>query len=164
MRARRRAPCAADVRARRGLPVRLKPRDCCDGRGDDDREGRVRSPLPQPHDARAAPIRAKRKRWCSTRTSGRSHSSRARRSRTGCCRRRWTGCGVRLAGSNDGDRQMVKILAAVLSNHSGAPTRSGAVYTPTSLRLRLAPLADCARYDQIMLRTTSAEWTPSASA
>ena len=35
--------CAADVRAGRGLPVRLEPRDRRDGRGDDDREGRASS-------------------------------------------------------------------------------------------------------------------------
>jgi hypothetical protein len=33
--------CAADVRAARNLPVRLEPRDRCDGRGDDGREGRA---------------------------------------------------------------------------------------------------------------------------
>jgi hypothetical protein len=38
--------CAAVVCAGRGLPVRLEPRDRRDGRGDDDREGRARSPLP----------------------------------------------------------------------------------------------------------------------
>src|SRR5271163_616894 len=38
--------CAAVVCAGRGLPVRLEPRHRCDGRGDDDREGRARSPLP----------------------------------------------------------------------------------------------------------------------
>ena len=32
--------------AGRGLPVRWEPRDRRDGRGDDDREGRARSPLP----------------------------------------------------------------------------------------------------------------------
>ena len=41
------------IRAGRSLPVRLEPRDRCDGRGDDDREGRARPSLPQPHDARA---------------------------------------------------------------------------------------------------------------
>jgi hypothetical protein len=35
------------------LPVRLEPRHRRDGRGDDDREGRARPSLPQPHDARA---------------------------------------------------------------------------------------------------------------
>jgi len=83
----------------------------------------------------------------------------------------------KLAGSNDGDRQMVKILAAVLSDglpaveaachqalsegvHSsdmilnilsrrrdpGPPTT---IMTPDALRLRHAPVADCARYDQL---------------
>jgi hypothetical protein len=45
--------CAADVRAGRGLSIRLEPRDRCDGRGDDDREGRTSAPLPQPDDVRA---------------------------------------------------------------------------------------------------------------
>ncbi len=40
----------------------------------------------------------------------------ARRSRTGCCRRRWTVSGASSPVPNDGDRQMVKILAAVLSD------------------------------------------------
>ncbi len=83
----------------------------------------------------------------------------------------------KLAGSNDGDRQMVKILAAVLTDglpvvekacvqalsegvHSadvilnilarqrdpGPPTT---IMTPDALRLRHAPIADCARYDQL---------------
>src|ERR1700733_1141101 len=37
----------------RGLSIRLEPRDRCDGRGDDDREGRASAPLPQPDDVRA---------------------------------------------------------------------------------------------------------------
>jgi hypothetical protein len=32
--------CAADVCTGRGVAIRLEPRDRCDGRGDDDREGR----------------------------------------------------------------------------------------------------------------------------
>jgi hypothetical protein len=83
----------------------------------------------------------------------------------------------KLAGSNDGDRQMVKILAAVLSDglpaveaacvqaladsvHSADvvlnilarqrdPGPSAPIHTPASLRLRHAPVADCARYDQL---------------
>jgi hypothetical protein len=83
----------------------------------------------------------------------------------------------KLAGSNDGDRQMVKILAAVLSDglpaveaachqalaegvHSSDvvlnilsrqrdPGPSATIATPEMLRLRHAPLADCARYDQL---------------
>src|SRR5580698_3110784 len=83
----------------------------------------------------------------------------------------------KLTGSNDGDRQMVKILAAVLSDglpvveaacvqaladsvHSADvvlnilarqrdPGPSAPIHTPASLRLRHAPVADCARYDQL---------------
>jgi hypothetical protein len=83
----------------------------------------------------------------------------------------------KLAGSNDGDRQMVKILAAVLSDglpvveaacvqaladnvHSADvvlnilarqrdPGPSAPIHTPASLRLPHAPVADCARYDQL---------------
>ena len=83
----------------------------------------------------------------------------------------------KLAGSNDGDRQMVKILAAVLSDglpaveaacaqaitegvHSADvvlnilarqrdPEPSEPIQTPASLSLRHTPVADCARYDQL---------------
>ena len=83
----------------------------------------------------------------------------------------------RLAGSNDGDRQMVKILAAVLSDdlpavetacaqalaegvHSADvvlnilarqrdPGPAAPIHTPAALRLRHSPVADCARYDQL---------------
>ena len=88
----------------------------------------------------------------------------------------------KLAGSDDGDRQMAKILAAVL--HDGLPAveeacaealREGVtsadvvinivarrrdttgppltITTPDALVLRHAPVADCARYDS--LRRTS---------
>ncbi len=40
----------------------------------------------------------------------------ARRSRTGCCRPPWSGSGASCSGSDDGDRQMVEILAAVLTD------------------------------------------------
>jgi len=83
----------------------------------------------------------------------------------------------KLAGSADGDRQMVKILAAVLDD--GLPAVEAAcaeamdqgvhsadvilnilarrrdpgppltILTPDALKLRHAPLADCARYDQL---------------
>jgi transposase len=83
----------------------------------------------------------------------------------------------KLVGSSDGDRQMVKILAAVLSD--GLPAVEAAclqalsegvhsadvvinilarqrdrgpaatIMTPDALRLRHAPIADCARYDQL---------------
>ncbi|HEY8213326.1 MAG TPA: IS21 family transposase, partial [Methylocystis sp.] len=83
----------------------------------------------------------------------------------------------KLAGSTDGDRQMVKILAAVLDD--GLPAVEAAcaeamdqgvhsadvilnilarrrdpgppltILTPDALKLRHAPLADCARYDQL---------------
>ena len=83
----------------------------------------------------------------------------------------------KLAGSNDGDRQMVKILAAVLADglpaveaaclqalaegvHSADvilnilarqrdPGPAATILTPEALRLRHAPTADCARYDQL---------------
>jgi hypothetical protein len=83
----------------------------------------------------------------------------------------------KLAGSDDGDRQMVAILAAVLTDglpaveaacaqatsegvHSSDviinilarqrdPGPVAPVFTPDALRLRHAPVADCARYDQL---------------
>jgi transposase len=83
----------------------------------------------------------------------------------------------RLASSHDGDRQMVKILAAVLSDglpavetacaqalaegvHSADvvlnilarqrdPGPATPIHTPAALRLRHAPVADCARYDSL---------------
>jgi transposase len=83
----------------------------------------------------------------------------------------------KLAGSNDGDRQMVAILAAVLTDglpaveaacaqaltegvHSSDvilnilsrrrdPGPAVTVLTPDALMLRHAPVADCARYDQL---------------
>jgi transposase len=83
----------------------------------------------------------------------------------------------KLAGSNDGDRQMVKILAAVLTDglpaveaacvqalaegvHSADvvinilarqrdPGPAATILTPEALCLRHAPAADCARYDQL---------------
>ena len=83
----------------------------------------------------------------------------------------------KLAGSDDGDRQMVKILAAVLTDglpavesacaqalsegvHSADvilnilarqrdPGPAATIMTPGALKLRHAPVADCARYDQL---------------
>ena len=83
----------------------------------------------------------------------------------------------KLAGSADGDRQMVTILAAVLSDglvaveaacaealregtHSAdvvinilarhrEPTPPATILTPDALRLTHAPVADCARYDSL---------------
>lgn len=83
----------------------------------------------------------------------------------------------KLRGSDDGDRQMVKILSAVLSDglvvveaacaealaagiHSADvvlnilarrrdPGPSATIVTPEALRLRHAPIADCARYDSL---------------
>jgi transposase len=83
----------------------------------------------------------------------------------------------KLAGSDDGDRQMVKILTAVLSDglpaveaaclqalsesvHSADvvinilarqrdPGPAATIMTPDALLLRHAPVADCARYDQL---------------
>jgi transposase len=87
----------------------------------------------------------------------------------------------KLAGSDDGDRQMVKILAAVLSDglpaveaaceqalsegvHSADivlnilarqrdPGPIASILTPDALQLRVAPIADCARYDQLKGRS-----------
>jgi transposase len=83
----------------------------------------------------------------------------------------------RLKGSDDGDRQMVKILSAVLSDGLAAveaacaealaggvhsadvilnilarhrdPAPVVTILAPEALRLRQAPLADCARYDRL---------------
>ena len=83
----------------------------------------------------------------------------------------------KLTGSNDGDRQMVAVLAAVLTDglpaveaacaqamadgvHSADviinilarrrdPAPAVTVLTPEALALRQAPIADCARYDQL---------------
>jgi hypothetical protein len=83
----------------------------------------------------------------------------------------------KLNGSNDGDRQMVAILAAVLADgltsveaacgealdqgvHSADvvlnilarqrdPAPAVSIVTPEALRLRHAPVADCARYDRL---------------
>lgn len=83
----------------------------------------------------------------------------------------------KLAGSDDGDRQMVAILAAVLTDglpaldaacaealengvHSADvilnilarrrdPEPAAVIATPAALRLTQAPIADCARYDQL---------------
>jgi hypothetical protein len=83
----------------------------------------------------------------------------------------------KLADSDDGDRQMVAILAAVLTDglmaveaacaqamaegvHSADviinilarhrdPGPVAPIFTPEALRLRHAPVADCARYDQL---------------
>jgi transposase len=83
----------------------------------------------------------------------------------------------KLTGSNDGDRQMVAVLAAVLTDglpaveaacaqamadgvHSADviinilarrrdPAPAVTVLTPEALALRHAPIADCARYDQL---------------
>jgi len=83
----------------------------------------------------------------------------------------------RLKGSDDGDRQMVKILSAVLTDGLAAvetacaealadgvhsadvilnilarrrdPAPVAAILAPEALRLRQAPLSDCARYDRL---------------
>jgi hypothetical protein len=78
----------------------------------------------------------------------------------------------RLAGSDDGDRQMVTILCAVLTEGLGCvealghgvhsadvvlnilarrrdPAPAVTIMTPEALRLRHAPVADCARYDSL---------------
>jgi hypothetical protein len=83
----------------------------------------------------------------------------------------------KLKGSDDGDRQMVKILSAVLTDGLAAveaacaealgggvhsadvilnilarrrdPGPAATILTPDALRLRHAPIADCARYDSL---------------
>jgi hypothetical protein len=83
----------------------------------------------------------------------------------------------KLKGSDDGDRQMVKVLSAVLTDGLAAveaacaealaggvhsadvilnilarqrdPEPTATILTPEALRLRHAPLADCARYDRL---------------
>ena len=83
----------------------------------------------------------------------------------------------KLKGSDDGDRQMVKILSAVLTDGLAAveaacaealadgvhsadvvlnilarhrdPGPTATILTPDALRLRHAPIADCARYDRL---------------
>ena len=95
----------------------------------------------------------------------------------------------KLAGSDDGDRQMVAILATVLTDglpaveaacaqamsegvHSSDvviniltrqrdPGPAATILTPDALRLRHAPVADCARYDQ--LRSTRPWSEPKSS-
>jgi transposase len=90
----------------------------------------------------------------------------------------------KLAGSNDGDRQMVKVLAAVLSDGLAAveaacaesleagvasadlilnalarrqqPVPAALVATPERLALSLPPIADCARYDALRSLATPA--------
>ena len=114
----------------------------------------------------------------------------ARRSRTGHCPARHEIEKIRrkLTGSADGDRQMVKILTAVLTDGLAAveaacaesldaniasadvilnalarrqqPDPPPPVETPERLTLNLPPLADCARYDG--LRATAV--TPTAVA
>ena len=95
----------------------------------------------------------------------------------------------KLAGSDDGDRQMVAILATVLTDglpaveaacaqamsegvHSSDvviniltrqrdPGPAATILAPDALRLRHAPVADCARYDQ--LRSTRPWSEPKSS-
>src|SRR6266705_2078671 len=83
----------------------------------------------------------------------------------------------KLKGSDDGDRQMVKVLSAVLTDGLAAveaacaealaggvhsadvilnilarqrdPGPAATILTPDALRLRHAPIADCARYDSL---------------
>ncbi len=84
---------------------------------------------------------------------------------------------VRLAGHDDGDKQMVEILTAVLADELAAvdaacaealaggvcsadvvlnilnrrrqPAAPAPIQTPESLRLRFEPVADCTRYDRL---------------
>lgn len=90
-----------------------------------------------------------------------------------------------LTGTNDGDRQMVKVLSAVLTDGLAAveaacaetlaagiasadvilnalarrqqPPPSASIATPAGLTLRQPPLADCARYDALRLQPSVLE-------
>jgi hypothetical protein len=65
----------------------------------------------------------------------------------------------KLASSDDGNRQMVDILNAVLTDGLPAVEAAcaeaiahgvhSAILTPAALTLRHAPIADCARYDSL---------------
>jgi hypothetical protein len=83
----------------------------------------------------------------------------------------------KLKGSDDGDRQMVRVLSAVLTDGLAAvetacaealaggvhsadvvlnilarrqdPKPAATILTPDALRLRHTPIADCARYDRL---------------
>ena len=83
----------------------------------------------------------------------------------------------KLKGSDDGDRQMVKVLSAVLTDGLAAveaacaealaggvhsadvvlnilsrrrePSPTPTILTPDALRLQHLPIADCARYDSL---------------
>src|SRR5262249_38158927 len=96
----------------------------------------------------------------------------ARRSRTGCCRPRWSACDVSSPTPTTAIRQMVDILTAVLTDglpavesacaeaiaqgvHSADvvlnilarqrdPGPPSTILTPAGLTLRHAPVADCA--------------------
>lgn len=98
---------------------------------------------------------------------------------------------AKLAGSNDGDRQMVKVLAAVLTDGLPAveaacaealsaglasadvilnalarrqqPQPATAVATPERLTLEQPPIADCARYDAIRPRPPAGITPPAAT-
>jgi hypothetical protein len=91
----------------------------------------------------------------------------------------------RLAGTNDGDRQMVKVLTAVLTDGLGAveaacvealsaglasadvilnalarrqqPAPSTPIEIPERLALKLPPVADCARYDALRAEAPTME-------
>ena len=101
----------------------------------------------------------------------------ARRSRTGCCRRRWTACGASSPGPTtatgrwskssppcsptDCRRWRPPALQALSEGVHSAdvvinilarqrdPGPAATILTPDALRLRHAPIADCARYDQL---------------
>jgi hypothetical protein len=101
----------------------------------------------------------------------------ALRSRIGCCRAAMERIRRKLAGADDGNRQMVDILVAVLTDglpaveaacaealadgvHSADvilnilarqrdPVAPITILTPDALKLRHEPVADCARYDNL---------------
>jgi hypothetical protein len=109
--------------------------------------------------------------------ASRARCATARRSRSGTCRRRCGACSARLGRVPNGDRQMVDILGAVLTDgleaveaacaealaegvHSAdvilnilarrrEPAAPLTIATPEALRLTCEPAADCARYDSL---------------
>ena len=125
----RRLPCGAGVglqdlpgplrqqqvlgRRERGRPPGRDPRLCRSDRAAPGRPARRRaSPLlrPRPDGLRSLALRAG-----AGPQAGRAAGT-ARRSRTGCCRPALDRVRRKLAGADDGDRQMVDILTAVLSD------------------------------------------------
>jgi hypothetical protein len=78
-----------------------------------------------------------------------------RRLRTGCCRRSWTGFGAssRVRATEAACAQAISegvhssdVIVNILARQRD-PRPIAPIFTPEALRLRHAPVADCARYD-----------------